>query len=224
MRATARWPGWPANSAPLVLLAHHRGDQAETVLLRLLRGTGLAGMVAMAPLSRRDEVDYLRPWLDQDRDDIPSLRRLRGGHRLARGAGPDQFRSPHPRGAARVAGAGAGRAGLAGAASWRGMRPWPRPRRSWTKWRARISPRWSRARTAPAFAARVARAVASAAGAGVALVAGRQWRAHAFGSAHARPVAPAARPAQPGHDRQLRVEQAGHAIRCHRGRVWLERR
>ena len=27
-----------------------------------------------------------------------------------------------------------------------------------------------------------------------------------------------------GHDRQLRVEQAGHAIRCHRGRVWLERR
>ena len=58
------------HGAPLVLLAHHRGDQAETVLLRLLRGTGLAGMAAMAPLSRRDEVDYLRPWLDQDRDDI----------------------------------------------------------------------------------------------------------------------------------------------------------
>ena len=51
------------HGAPLVLLAHHRGDQAETVLLRLLRGTGLAGMAAMAPLSRRDEVDYLRPWL-----------------------------------------------------------------------------------------------------------------------------------------------------------------
>jgi tRNA(Ile)-lysidine synthase len=27
-----------------------------------------------------------------------------------------------------------------------------------------------------------------------------------------------------GHDRQLRVEQAGHVIRCHRGRVWVEPR
>ena len=27
-----------------------------------------------------------------------------------------------------------------------------------------------------------------------------------------------------GHDRQLRVEQAGHAVRCHRGRVWMEPR
>ena len=27
-----------------------------------------------------------------------------------------------------------------------------------------------------------------------------------------------------GHDRQLRVEQAGHVVRCHRGRVWVEPR
>lgn len=27
-----------------------------------------------------------------------------------------------------------------------------------------------------------------------------------------------------GHDRQLRVEQAGHVVRCHRGRVWIEPR
>ncbi|MNT79286.1 TilS substrate binding domain protein [compost metagenome] len=27
-----------------------------------------------------------------------------------------------------------------------------------------------------------------------------------------------------GHYRQLRVEQAGHVIRCHRGRVWVEPR
>ena len=73
------------------------------------------------------------------------------------------------------------------------------------------------------FAARVARAVASAAGAGVALVAGRQWRAHAF--ARMRDLLRQLRGLHSlGHDRQLRVEQAGHAIRCHRGRVWLERR
>ena len=51
----------------LILLAHHRNDQAETVLLRLLRGTGLAGMAAMAPLTSRDGLAYLRPWLEQDR-------------------------------------------------------------------------------------------------------------------------------------------------------------
>lgn len=189
------------HGAPLVLLAHHRGDQAETVLLRLLRGTGLAGMAAMAPLSRRDEVDYLRPWLDQDRDDIL---RACAAFEAATGwrAVQDPTNSDPITPARRCASCWRRRwtrAGPAGAASWRGMRAtWPRPRPSWTKWRARISPRWSRARTAPAFAARVARAVAGAAGAGVALVAGRQWRAHAFGSAHARPAAPAARPAQPG--------------------------
>ena len=188
------------HGAPLVLLAHHRGDQAETVLLRLLRGTGLAGMVAMAPLSRRDEVDYLRPWLDQDRDDIL---RACAAFEAATGwrAVQDPTTDPHyTRAALRELLAPALDARWPG---WRGIvrgmrATWPRPRRSWTKWRARISPRWSLARTAPAFAARVARAVASAAGAGVALVAGRQWRAHAFGSAHARPAAPAARPAQPG--------------------------
>lgn len=53
-----------------ILLAHHRGDQAETVLLRLLRGTGPQGLAAMAPYFRRDEICYLRPWLDIDRDAI----------------------------------------------------------------------------------------------------------------------------------------------------------
>ncbi|HEY9279493.1 MAG TPA: tRNA lysidine(34) synthetase TilS [Eoetvoesiella sp.] len=56
-----------------VLLAHHRNDQAETVLLRLLRGAGPTGLAAMAPITHRDRITYLRPWLDVDRSVILSL-------------------------------------------------------------------------------------------------------------------------------------------------------
>lgn len=48
-------------------LAHHQDDQAETVLLRLLRGAGVAGMGAMRETSSRDGVRYLRPWLNVPR-------------------------------------------------------------------------------------------------------------------------------------------------------------
>jgi tRNA(Ile)-lysidine synthase len=50
-----------------ILLAHHRDDQAETVLLRLLRGAGPTGLAAMAPRVERDNMVYLRPWLDVPR-------------------------------------------------------------------------------------------------------------------------------------------------------------
>jgi len=53
-----------------VLLAHHRDDQAETVLLRLLRGSGPAGLAGMAREVVKDGVRYLRPWLDVDRCEI----------------------------------------------------------------------------------------------------------------------------------------------------------
>jgi tRNA(Ile)-lysidine synthase len=55
-----------------ILLAHHRDDQAETVMLRLLRGTGLAGMSAMAASMRRDGIQYVRPWLEIERATILS--------------------------------------------------------------------------------------------------------------------------------------------------------
>lgn len=56
-----------------VLLAHHRDDQAETVLLRLLRGAGPLGLGAMAPHASRDGIVYLRPWLDVSRARILRL-------------------------------------------------------------------------------------------------------------------------------------------------------
>ena len=44
-------------------LAHHLEDQAETLLLRLGRGSGLDGLAAMAPVSESAELRFLRPLL-----------------------------------------------------------------------------------------------------------------------------------------------------------------
>jgi tRNA(Ile)-lysidine synthase len=51
--------------ATLVLLGHHRRDQAETVLLQALRGAGPAGLAAMPWRVDRDGLTWARPWLDQ---------------------------------------------------------------------------------------------------------------------------------------------------------------
>jgi tRNA(Ile)-lysidine synthase len=49
--------------AYLVLLAHHRRDQAETVLLQALRGAGPAGLSAMPQTIEREGLLWCRPWL-----------------------------------------------------------------------------------------------------------------------------------------------------------------
>lgn len=64
-----------------VLLAHHRNDQAETVLLRLLRGAGPTGLAAMGSLLRRGGLTYLRPWLDIERAAI--LEQARAFHEIS---------------------------------------------------------------------------------------------------------------------------------------------
>lgn len=52
-------------------VAHHRDDQAETVLLRLARGSGVDGLAAMAPIVETRSLRIIRPLLT-----IPA-RRLR---------------------------------------------------------------------------------------------------------------------------------------------------
>ena len=47
-----------------VLTAHTRDDQAETLLMRLLRGSGIAGLSGIARESERDGIRLVRPLLD----------------------------------------------------------------------------------------------------------------------------------------------------------------
>ena len=56
--------------ADALLLAHHRDDQAETLLLHLLRGSGARGLGGMRERSTLDGVTLLRPLLALSRDDL----------------------------------------------------------------------------------------------------------------------------------------------------------
>ena len=69
-----------AHRCSIVLLAHHRGDQAETVLLQALRGAGPAGLSAMPAQVERGGITWARPWLERSRQDIEAYVRR---HRLS---------------------------------------------------------------------------------------------------------------------------------------------
>lgn len=87
----------------VILLAHHQDDQAETVLLRLLRGTGPEGLAAMAPCSERDALAYWRPWLDVPRARIlPFAQACAARHGLALADDPTNLDMHYTRAALRV--------------------------------------------------------------------------------------------------------------------------
>jgi len=71
------WFGRCLDAGDLLLLAHHQDDQAETLLLRLLRGAGPEGLGAMAEHRTLGGGALLRPFLDLPRSTLASYARLR---------------------------------------------------------------------------------------------------------------------------------------------------
>jgi tRNA(Ile)-lysidine synthase len=67
-----------ASGATHILTAHTRDDQAETLLMRMLRGSGIAGLAAMARESERDGLLLARPFLDISKSQlIATLKKAR---------------------------------------------------------------------------------------------------------------------------------------------------
>src|SRR4051812_33841334 len=73
-----------AHGATHVLTAHTRDDQAETLLMRMSRGSGIAGLAAMARQTQRDGVVLARPLLQ-----IPKARLLATLHKAGIGFADD---------------------------------------------------------------------------------------------------------------------------------------
>lgn len=67
-----------ANGADALFLGHHLDDQAATVLMRLRRGSGLDGLAAMRPESRRGGVRLIRPLLAVPRSALHGWLAARG--------------------------------------------------------------------------------------------------------------------------------------------------
>lgn len=74
LRYAFLWRTLERCGADVLATAHHADDQAETVLMRILRGTGLDGLAAMKPR----EGKKIRPLLFARREDILAYCRERG--------------------------------------------------------------------------------------------------------------------------------------------------
>jgi len=74
----ARYQAFKETKADVVALAHNLDDQAETVLMNLLRGAGLRGASGMAERSRLGRKTLLRPLLSVSRAAILAYARRHG--------------------------------------------------------------------------------------------------------------------------------------------------
>ena len=76
----ARYEAFAACGSEAMLLAHHRDDQAETVLFNLLRGAGVAGAAGMPGERCWRGFRLLRPWLDVAAAEIAAYAAVVGLH------------------------------------------------------------------------------------------------------------------------------------------------
>ncbi|GLQ56791.1 tRNA lysidine(34) synthetase TilS [Devosia nitrariae] len=61
------------DGAEMLMTAHHRNDQAETVLMRLAHGSGIEGLKGMEPFSLVAGVPIFRPLLEADPAELAGL-------------------------------------------------------------------------------------------------------------------------------------------------------
>jgi tRNA(Ile)-lysidine synthase len=59
--------------ADAIVTAHHADDQAETILLRLTRGSGLTGLAGMADTRKLNKIKLLRPLLNFSKADLVKI-------------------------------------------------------------------------------------------------------------------------------------------------------
>lgn len=76
----ARYSAFSSSGQSTFFLAHHQGDQAETLLFNLLRGSGVAGAAAMAEQRQHGPIRILRPLLNTSRSVLESYA---SGHLLS---------------------------------------------------------------------------------------------------------------------------------------------
>lgn len=58
------------NEINILFLGHHLQDQAENFLIRLFRGSGIAGLSSMQRVSKRNDIKLIRPFLNVKKDDL----------------------------------------------------------------------------------------------------------------------------------------------------------
>lgn len=74
----ARYAAFARCAGDALLLGHHQGDQAETLLFNLLRGAGVAGVAAIPEDRSLDRLRILRPLLTVSRTEIEAYARAHG--------------------------------------------------------------------------------------------------------------------------------------------------
>jgi tRNA(Ile)-lysidine synthase len=67
-----------AIGADHIVTAHHADDQNETILFRLLRGSGIAGLRGMAPFALLEDLTLARPLLSLRKSELVAFCQARG--------------------------------------------------------------------------------------------------------------------------------------------------